>query len=201
MKKYIFLTISISISIFGCSVGKGVYWCGDHPCISNKEKEAYFKKTMIVETKSIKKESYKGDTEIEKLMKEAQIKEKKRIINEKALKKQTKLDEKRRHKEEKKLAKQIRLEEKKRQKEEKKLLKKAKDDKKKQKKLLKKSSKTKKISKKVEKELIKEPERKIVFDTGVAKVKIDLNKFNELVENITEKNKNKPYPSINNIQN
>ena len=49
--------------------------------------------------------------------------------------------------------------------------------------------------------MIKEPEKKIVFDTGVARVKIDLNKFNEIVENITERNKNKPNPSINNIQN
>ena len=199
MKKCLFyLTFFL---IFGCSNNKIVYWCGDHPCINSKEKEAYFKKTMIVETISIKNESYKGDTEIEKLMKEAQFKEKKRIIIEKELKKQTKLDEKRRHKEEKKLAKQIRLEEKRRQKEEKKLLKREKADKKKREKLLKKNLKTKKISKEVEKKLIKEPEKKIVFDTSIARVKIDLNKFNELVENITERNKNKPYPSINNIQN
>ena len=34
--------------IIACANNKGVYWCGDHPCINNKEKEAYFKKTMIV---------------------------------------------------------------------------------------------------------------------------------------------------------
>ena len=56
MKKYIFLTISISIFIFGCSAGKGVYWCGDHPCINKKEKEAYFKKTMIVEVRNYNKD-------------------------------------------------------------------------------------------------------------------------------------------------
>ena len=68
MKKYIFLTISISISIFGCSVGKGVYWCGDHPCINNKEKEAYFKKTMIVEVRNYNKGKINDNSEIEKLL-------------------------------------------------------------------------------------------------------------------------------------
>ena len=72
MKKCLFYLIFFFI--FGCTNSKVVYWCGDHPCINNKEKEAYFKKTMIVETRSIKKGSYKGDSEIEKLMKQAKIK-------------------------------------------------------------------------------------------------------------------------------
>ena len=71
MKKYLFYLIFFLI--IGCANNKVVYWCGDHPCINKKEKESYFKKTMIVETKSIKKESYKKDSEIEKLMKQAQI--------------------------------------------------------------------------------------------------------------------------------
>ena len=199
MKKYLFNIFFFLV--LGCTNSKVVYWCGDHPCINNKEKEAYFKNTMIVETKNIKKGSYKGDTEIEKLMKEAQIKEKKRILNEKELKKQVKLDEKRRQKEEKRLVKQAKLEEKKRQKEEKKLLKKAKADKKKQEKLIKKASKTKKIIEKTEKALIKKPEKKILLDAALDEGKINTNNFNKLVENITEKNKNKPYPSIDNIQN
>ena len=61
--------------VLGCSNSKVVYWCGDHPCINNKEKEAYFKKTMIVETKNIKKGSYKGDTEIEKFSSNNNLKE------------------------------------------------------------------------------------------------------------------------------
>ena len=49
-----------------CAPNKKVYWCGDHPCINKKEKEAYFKKTMIVEAK----ENFtldKKDSKIEKL--------------------------------------------------------------------------------------------------------------------------------------
>ena len=38
----------------------GVYWCGDHPCINKKEKEAYFKKNMIVEKRNLKKEKSKN---------------------------------------------------------------------------------------------------------------------------------------------
>ena len=44
-------------AIIGCgNSGKMVYWCGDHPCINNKEKEAYFKKTMVVEMRELKKD-------------------------------------------------------------------------------------------------------------------------------------------------
>ena len=53
MKGYIFLIIFIFT--FSCSGNKGVYWCGDHPCLNKVEKEAYFKKTMIVEVKSFNK--------------------------------------------------------------------------------------------------------------------------------------------------
>ena len=110
MKKYIFLTISIFI--FGCSVGKGVYWCGDHPCINNKEKEAYFKKTMIVEVRNYNKDKINDNSEIEKLLDQAKLDEKRRILSEKELAKQAKIEEK-------KLAKQIEIDEKNRIKEEK----------------------------------------------------------------------------------
>jgi len=108
-----FILFLILLLIFGCNNTKQVYWCGDHPCINKKEKEAYFKKTMIVEIKEIKKGNAKKDSEIEKILNQAKIKEKKRIKNEKDLKKQAKLDEKNRIKEEKKLAKQIEKDEKK----------------------------------------------------------------------------------------
>ena len=49
MKNLFFLFILFII--ISCSPNRGVYWCGDHPCINKKEKEAYFKKTMIVEKK------------------------------------------------------------------------------------------------------------------------------------------------------
>ena len=42
-----FSLVIIFAIIVGCSSSKGVYWCGDHPCINKKEREAYFKKNMI----------------------------------------------------------------------------------------------------------------------------------------------------------
>ena len=51
--------------VISCT-NKSVYWCGDHPCINKKEKEAYFKKTMIVEKRTLDNENYKNNSEIEK---------------------------------------------------------------------------------------------------------------------------------------
>ena len=76
------LILFIILLLTSCSTTKGVYWCGDHPCINKKEKEAYFKKTMIVEVRDIKKKSYKNNSEIEKLLKQAKLDEKNRIISE-----------------------------------------------------------------------------------------------------------------------
>ena len=47
------------ILLISCSGDKSVYWCGDHACINKKEKEAYFKKTMIIEKKIINKKKKK----------------------------------------------------------------------------------------------------------------------------------------------
>ena len=69
MKNLFFLFILfILFIIISCSPNRGVYWCGDHPCINKKEKEAYFKKTMIVEVKSSKNKNYKNISEIEKII-------------------------------------------------------------------------------------------------------------------------------------
>ena len=35
-----------------CGSNKDVYWCGDHPCLNNKEKKAYFKNVIVEELKS-----------------------------------------------------------------------------------------------------------------------------------------------------
>ena len=121
MNKLFFLMLFFVI--VSCSNNKVSYWCGDHPCINKKEKEAYFKKTMIVEMKTLKKKNANDSSEIEKIIEQTRIKEKKRIKNEKALAKQAKLDEKNRIKEEKVLAKQAKLDEKNRIKEEKALAK------------------------------------------------------------------------------
>ena len=40
--------------IVSCANDKSVYWCGDDPCINKKEREAYFKKTMVIEVKKVK---------------------------------------------------------------------------------------------------------------------------------------------------
>ena len=53
------LILLIILLITACSTNKGVYWCGDHPCINKKEKEAYFKKTMIVEVRNFDKKNIK----------------------------------------------------------------------------------------------------------------------------------------------
>ena len=168
----LFLTIS-------CGSNKGVYWCGDHPCINKKEKEAYFKKNMVVEMRSAKKTDYKNNSEIKQLMQEAEGKEKIRIKNDKSSSKQVRLEEK-------KLAKQIELEEKRQIKEEKKLAKQIKLEEKKQNKKKKKSS-IKKIDGNNEKQL--------------KKTEINLSEFSEIVEKITRKNAIKPYPDINDIAN
>ena len=168
-KILILLTILL---ITACSTNKGVYWCGDHPCINKKEKEAYFKKTMIVEVRDIKKKSYKNNSEIEKLLKQANINEKNRIISEKELAKQAKLEEKRRIQEEKELAKQVELDEKRRIKERKKNI------------------TNNETSKKIKLKEINE--ETILINTS--------NKFEELVEKIIKRNSLKPFPDIGDIE-
>ena len=191
MKKYIFLTISIFISIFifGCSVGKGVYWCGDHPCINNKEKEAYFKKTMIVEVRNYNKGKINDNSEIEKLLDQAKLDEKRRILSEKELAKQTKIEEK-------ELAKQIKFEEKNRIKEEKELAKQIEID---EKKMINENSKSQEqtdLGKKDQNE-----EKIIKARSFTENIEISSNKFSELVEKINKKNSSRSYPDINDIPN
>ena len=93
----------IILLITGCANNK-VYWCGDHPCINKKEKEAYFKKNMIIEVRKINKKD-KNYGEIEKITQQAIISEKQRIKDEKELAKQKRIAERNKIKEEKKLAK------------------------------------------------------------------------------------------------
>ena len=92
MKNYLFLCVFFLI--FSCTNNKSVYWCGDHPCINNKEKEAYFKKTMIVEIRDLNKHNAKSKSELEIIKKQAGLEQKKEIKNEKELAKQARLDEK-----------------------------------------------------------------------------------------------------------
>ena len=76
MKKLLYLFLLFII--ISCSSGKKVYWCGDHPCINKKEKEAYFKKTMIVEIREFNKDTDKNKSDVAKIMKQAKVEEKKK---------------------------------------------------------------------------------------------------------------------------
>ena len=193
--KYLILLI-FSLLVFACSNGKRVYWCGDHACINNKEKEAYFKKTMIVEIRELSKQNKKSKSELEIIKKQAGLEQKKEIKNEKELAKQVRLDKKRRIKEEKELAKQVRLDKKRRIKEENELTKQVRLEEKKIIKVEKKSYK-KNILKTENVPL----EKEIVINTGIARIDISSNEFKELVEKITNKNMFRPYPNINDIPN
>ena len=194
MKNLFFLFMLLMI--ISCSANKGVYWCGDHSCINKKEKEAYFKKTMIVEIKTSKNKNYKNNSEIEKIMQESQSKAKKIIKDEKDLTKQTKLEEKRRIKEEKNLSKQIKLEEKMRIKEEKNLAKQIKLEEKMRIKDKKKSSKRKIVVNQK-----KQLKKSIELNASTENIKIVPSKFSELIKKITKKNILRPYPDINDVPN
>ena len=193
--KYLILLI-FSLLLFACSNGKRVYWCGDHACINNKEREAYFKKTMIVEIKELSKQNKKSKSELEIIKKQAGLEQKKEIKNEKELAKQARLDEKRRMKEEKELAKQARLDEKRRMKEEKELTKQV---------LLEEIKIIKEEKKSSKKKILKTEnvplEKEVIINTGTARIKISSTEFKELIEKITKKNMFKPYPNINAIPN
>jgi len=193
--KYLILLI-FSLLVFACSNGKRVYWCGDHACINNKEKEAYFKKTMIVEIRELSKQNKKSKSEFEIIKKQAGLEQKKEIKNEKELAKQVRLDKKRRIKEEKELAKQVRLDKKRRIKEENELTKQVRLE---EKKIIKEEKKS--YKKKILKTENVPLEKEIVINTGIARIDISSNEFKELVEKITNKNMFRPYPNINDIPN
>ena len=193
--KYLILLI-FSLLVFACSNGKRVYWCGDHACINNKEKEAYFKKTMIIEIRELSKQNKKSKSELEIIKKQAGLEQKKEIKNEKELAKQVRLDKKRRIKEEKELAKQVRLDKKRRIKEENELTKQVRLE---EKKIIKEEKKS--YKKKILKTENVPLEKEIVINTGIARINISSNEFKELVEKITNKNMFRPYPNINDIPN
>ena len=193
--KYLILLI-LSLLVFACSNGKRVYWCGDHACINNKEKEAYFKKTMIIEIRDLSKQNKKSKSELEIIKKQAGLEQKKEIKNEKELAKQVRLDKKRRIKEEKELAKQVRLDKKRRIKEENELTKQVRLE---EKKIIKEEKKS--YKKKVLKTENVPLEKEIVINTAIARINIYSNEFKELVEKITNKNMFRPYPNINDTPN
>ena len=194
MKNYFF--VSLFFLIISCSSSNSVYWCGDHPCINKKEKEAYFKKTMIVEVKDLKRNSYKDKSELEKILQQARKSEKRRIDKEKQLLKPAKLEEKRRIDKEKQLLKQAKLEERRRIKEEKELLKEMQLEEEKRNNVERKT-----LNKKVEKKQKKIAKKNITLESSIENTEISSNQFGELLKNIIKKNSFRTYPDINNIPN
>ena len=193
----LFISLIFFLLIFACSSSNKVYWCGDHPCINNKEKKAYFKKTMIIEIKEIDKKNKKKYSDIEKITQQAIKKEKKRIEDEKDLAKQVRLEEKRRLKEEKEFAKQARLKEKIRLKKEKKLAKQARLEEKKRLKEEKKIAKSASLKKKTS-DKVAISSRKIKKE-DMKNVSLKLTDFDKLIKMIAERNMFKSYPDINKI--
>ena len=175
MKNLLYLIILFIFT--SCSTDKGTYWCGDHPCINKKEKEAYFKKTMIVEIKNLEKKNSENNLEVEKIIQQAR-KEEKNIT------KQAKLEEKRKKKEEKNIAKQAKLEDKRKKKEEKYLTKQIERD---EARIIKKEKKTSKQS--------------VNINAGIEGPATISTNFNKLVEKIKSKSIFRPYPDINDIPN
>ena len=204
MKYFIVLLFLILLS---CTNKNEVYWCGDHACINNKEKKAYFEKTLITEIKDLTKQKRKKSNfeiikekaglDLDKEKKE-EFEDKIEVLSteeQKALAKQLRLEEKQRIKEEKKLTKQSRLDEKKIGNEAKaegdctKLVK------------LHEKLKCKMDEKKANKAKSKKDDSKIKLEASVINEK-DMEssvEFNELVKKIHKKNLSRSYPDINDI--
>jgi IS5 family transposase len=170
MKFILFFTLLTLL--ISCSGTKSVYWCGDHACINDKEKEAYFKKTMIVEKKIVSKKNKNDLTKSEEIIKRAKA-------NEKKIKKDKKLEQIRLKKELKEQAKRAKLEKKRLKEEEKKLARKNK----------------KKLSKREKIKIIKH-EKTTSLSTSLKNVE-----FEQIKDRIIKKNFIRPYPDINDIPN
>ena len=78
MRVYIYFIIFIFIT--SCSNNNEVYWCGDHACANNKEKEAYFKKTMIVEIRNLDKKNTESLSTNQKILNESKSEAKNTVI-------------------------------------------------------------------------------------------------------------------------
>ena len=154
-----------------CSKNKTVFWCGDHACANDKERIAYFEKTMIVEIKDVDKKSKKDFLNKKKMLKQSR----------KEIKKQARLDKKIKHLEEKELKKQARLEEKMKGKNEKKL--------------------KKQIDiKNQDEDLIFKNDNKQNKTKMVKKhVSFDSNNIDLIYETLMNSSKGKPFPDINNF--
>ena len=192
------------MTLISCSNSKSVYWCGDHACINKKEKEDYFKKTMIVEKRIINKKNKKNLTKSEKIIGKSKKNEKEIISNELEIKKINKLEKKRLKKEQEELVKKNKLEKIRLKKEQKELVKKNKLEKIKLKKEQKElARRAKKTEKKGKDKLIKEDETIVIKDQKTTSFSSSLQdtEFEQIKDRIIQKNLIRPYPNINDIPN
>ena len=168
--KFLLLLLFLSI-LTHCTKNNFVYMCGDHVCLNDKERVAYFKKTMIVEIRDANKKGLKRSFEEKRKIKAAKLEQKRRIKEEKKIKKQAKINEKIKMKElsnSKKIAK-------------------------KEKKVnIKKVSKNKSLVS----EQIENNDDAILTDTNLT---IESNSFDEILQSIMVRNKNRSFPDINNF--
>lgn len=77
-----------------CTKNNFVYMCGDHVCLNDKERIAYFKKTMIVEIRDANEKGIKKSPEEKRKIKAAKLEQKRKIKEEKKIEKQAKINEK-----------------------------------------------------------------------------------------------------------
>ena len=200
MKKFIiFFILFFAIN---CSQKNTVYWCGDHQCLSKKEKEDYFKKTMVVEVKSDQLKSKEKPSKVEIIIDQANIEKGENINIKNILSEEVGLDEKVAIKKQKKLIREAKKLERKRLKEQKKQ---ERITKKLERKNLKEQEKLEiQAEKKLladEKKFKKEQKNKIKDKKKVAENNDQLNKsttFSYIVRNILSRNTLKNYPNINN---
>jgi len=188
---------------FGCSKTDVLYWCGDHACRSVAEKNAYFKKTMIIEIKKSDQFDKITRSNLEIIKEQAGLEDKKRNVRRKTFVKKTEPNKKRIIKNEKKLAKQARINELKKIKNAKKLAKQARiNELKKIKNAKKLTKKSRSIKKKKRVEAGKQYRKK---SSSKKYASIKNNKasteFKNLVNKIIKRNAHKPYPNINDVPN
>ena len=184
--KYLIFIFLIFLN-FSCSNNRSVYWCGDHACINNKERKAYFKTTMIMEKRNISNKIYKDKSEANKIIKQAKSNEKKRISDEKKFLNEEKINRKKETKNKKEFAKQSKKERKNKIKEQKKLDKLANI---KEKKLI-------KSEKKLSKKNLSSNKDQFNLKDKEIKAQIENKYFDQLVQKILKKNSLKDYPDIN----
>ena len=200
MKKIILIfLLFLSMS---CAPKNTAYWCGDHQCLTKKEKEDYFKKTMIVEVKSNQIKSEEKPSEVEIITNQVNIGKEQKVNIKNILSEEVQLDEKIKAKQQKKLLKETKKFERSKIKEQRKL-----------ERIINKSDREKlkdqrKLEKKAEKKLradekkLKKTKVAINDEEKLYKINAKLNEssvFSYFVKNILNKNKQKDFPDINNI--